>query len=137
MTFEDLEAWRNAWKLVKGVYDLTRTPEIVRDFGITGQIQRASISIMSNVAEGFERGHIQEKLQFYNVARGPTAEVRSWLYAVEDNFPARAEIAAKLRVAVASQGRLLTGLIASTERRRSAAAHRPIPTTAAKLKDVS
>jgi hypothetical protein len=60
MKFEDLEAWQSARNLTKQVYDLTRTPELVRDFGVTGQIQRASVSIMSNVAEGFERGHIQE-----------------------------------------------------------------------------
>jgi four helix bundle protein len=118
MKFEDLEVWQKARKLVKRIYDLTRTREICRDFGVTGQVQRASVSIMSNIAEGFERGHIQEKLQFYNVARGSTAEVRSLLYVIEDNFPVHAETAMRLREQTASAGRLLTGLIQSTERRR-------------------
>jgi four helix bundle protein len=118
MKFEDLEAWQAARKLTKQVYDLTRTPELVRDFGVTGQIQRASVSIMSNVAEGFERSHIQEKLQFYNVARGSTAEVRSLLYVIEDNFPVCAGTAVQLREQTASTGKLVTGLIQSTERRR-------------------
>ena len=118
MKFEDLEAWQEARKLVKRVYDLTRGAALARDFGVTGQIQRASVSIMSNVAEGFERSHIQEKLQFYNVARGSTAEVRSLLYVIEDNFPVCADSAVQLREQVASTGRLVTGLIQSTERRR-------------------
>jgi len=118
MKFEDLEAWQRARKLVKRVYELTRTPELVRDFGITGQVQRASVSIMSNVAEGFERGHLQEKLQFYNVARGSTAEVRSLLYVIEDNFPGHGETAALIRGEAVETGKLITGLIQSTERRR-------------------
>jgi four helix bundle protein len=73
---------------------------------------------MSNIAEGFERKHLPEKLQFYNVARGSTAEVRSLLYVIEDNFPASASAAAGLRNRVRSGGRLLTGLIGSTEARR-------------------
>ena len=118
MKFEDLEAWQAARTLTKQVYALTRTSELARDFGITGQIQRASVSIMSNTAEGFERGHIQEKLQFYNIARGSTAEVRSLLYVIEDNFPVCADTAVQLREQTASTGRLVTGLIQSTERRR-------------------
>jgi four helix bundle protein len=118
MKFEDLEAWQSARKLTKQVYDLTRTPELVRDFGVTGQIQRASVSIMSNVAEGFERSHIQEKLQFYNVARSSTGEVRSLLYVIEDNYPVCADTAVQLREQTASTGRLVTGLIHSSERRR-------------------
>jgi four helix bundle protein len=118
MKFEDLEAWQEARRLVKRVYDLTRTPELARDFGVTGQIQRASVSIMSNIAEGFERGHVQEKLQFYNVARGSTAEVRSLLYVIEDNFSVCAGTAVQLREQTVKTGRILSGLIHSTERRR-------------------
>jgi four helix bundle protein len=118
MKFEDLEAWQTARTLTKQVYWLTRTRELVRDFGITGQIQRASVSIMSNVAEGFERVHIPEKLQFYNVARSSTAEVRSLLYVIEDNFAGSAAGAVQLREQAVQTGRLITGLIQSTERRR-------------------
>jgi four helix bundle protein len=118
MRFEDLEAWRSARTLTKQVYELTRTPQLVRDFGITGQVQRASISIMSNVAEGLERVHLQEKLQFYNVARSSTAEVRSLTYVIEDNFPACAVSAISLRDRAVQTGKLVSGLIQSTERRR-------------------
>ena len=118
MKFEDLEAWQTARALVKSVYTLTRGPALARDFGVAGQIQRASVSIMSNVAEGFERSHIQEKLQFYNVARSSTAEVRSLLYVIEDNFPESAPTAVQMRAETERTGRLVTGLIQSTGRRR-------------------
>src|SRR6267143_1940862 len=97
MKFEELEAWQSARKLTKEVHGLMRTPELARDFGLTGQIQRAPVSIMSNTAEGFERVHLQEKLQFYNVARSSTAEVRSLLYVIEDNYSRCAANAVELR----------------------------------------
>src|SRR3989440_6550455 len=115
MTFEDLEAWQHARRLVRGIYNLTRDEPLCRDFGIGGQVQRASVSIMSNIAEGFERTHISEKTQFYNVARSSSAEVRSLLYVIEDNFPTCAANSAQLRNGVVSIGKLVSGLIRSTE----------------------
>jgi four helix bundle protein len=116
--FEDLEVWKRARALVKGIYSVTRTRYLSRDYGLSGQIQRAGVSIMSNVAEGFERTHVAEKSQFYNVARGSTAEVRSLTYVVEDNFPDLQQQAQELRQQCVEVGRLVTGLVASTERRR-------------------
>jgi len=119
MKFEDLESWQKARALVNGVYTLTRTGSLARDYGLSNQIQRAAVSIMSNVAEGFERVHIGEKLQAYNVARGSTAEVRSLLYVIEDNFPGSASSAGQLRTEAVAVGKLVTGLIQSTESRKS------------------
>ena len=73
---------------------------------------------MSNVAEGFERLHVPEKLQFYNVARGSTAEVRSLLYVIEDHFPQSASEAIALRGEIVGVGKLVSGLIRSTEDRK-------------------
>jgi len=73
---------------------------------------------MSNIAEGFERVHLAEKSQFYNIARGSTAEVRSLLYVVEDNFPQSAPNAVALRRDIISIGKLVSGLIRSTEGRK-------------------
>ena len=87
MTFEDLECWKHARQMARDIYTLTRQEGIVRDFGLCSQIQRAGVSIMSNIAEGFERQHLQKKLQFYNVARGSSAEVRSLLCVIADNYP--------------------------------------------------
>ena len=120
MTFEDLDAWKKARALVNAVYAMTRHTSLSRDFGLCGQIQRAAVSVMSNVAEGFERLHVAEKLQAYNVARGSCGEVRSLLYVIEDNYPADASIARDTRKLVGDTGTLISGLIASTRKRLAA-----------------
>src|SRR6266480_7135073 len=74
--------------------------------------------ITSQAKEGFERTHLPEKLQFYNIARGSTGEVRSLLYVIEDNFPKNAAEAIELRDEVVSVGKLVSGLIHSTEKRK-------------------
>jgi len=69
---------------------------------------------MSNIAEGFERRHAAEKLQFFNIARGSAAEVRSLLYVIEDSFPDSSAAVTDLRKECDLTGKLLTGLIRST-----------------------
>ncbi len=117
-TFEDLIAWQKARRLVNQVYSLSRAERVSRDFGLRDQLQRAAVSVMSNIAEAFERSHLQEKLQFYNMSRASLGEVRSLLYVVEDNYQEQAEAAARLRGEMAEPGRCLSGLIASTKARR-------------------
>src|ERR1043166_330148 len=119
MTFENLESWKRARELTRDVYTLTRKDALTRDFGLSGQIQRASVSIMSNLAEGFERFHLPEKLQFYNVARGSSAEVRSLSYVIEDNYTNLRQEAIALREKSVQTGKLVTGLIQSTQSRKS------------------
>jgi four helix bundle protein len=119
MTFEDLEAWKQARQLTKQIYSVTREEGIVRDFGLSSQIQRAAVSAMSNLAEGFERQHVQEKLQFYNVAHASTAEGRSLTYVIEDNYPKLSVEAVELRRNAIGTGQLVGGLIRSTESRKS------------------
>jgi four helix bundle protein len=119
MTFEDLEGWQQARQLTKQIYAVTRNDAIAKDFGLCSQIQRAGVSIMSNLAEGFERRHVQEKLQFYNVAHASTAEVRSLSYVIEDNYPKLAADAIGLRKNDIGTGQLVGGLIRSTESRKS------------------
>lgn len=117
--FEDLEAWKSARSLVNAIYTITRSPALVRDFGLSNQIQRAAVSTMSNIAEGFERTHVPEKLQFYNIARGSSAEVRSLLYVIEDNYPDARDTASGLRGESNIVGQLVSGLVRSTEKRKS------------------
>ena len=121
LTFEDLEAWQRARRLVNSLYALTRLGHLSKDFRLCSQIQAAAVSIMSNVAEGFERSHIQEKIQFYNVARGSAGEVRSLLYVISDNFAEAAAEAEDLREETNRVGKLVTGLLSSTVRRRGIA----------------
>ena len=76
------------------------------------KFRRRGVSIsMSNTAEGFERTHLQEKIQFYNVARGSAGEVRSLLYVISDNFTDATAEAERLRDEVTTVGKLVTGLL--------------------------
>ena len=75
--FEDLQVWQMAHDLSVAIYGLTRQGEFSKDWGLRDQIQRASVSVMSNIAEGFERYSRQEFKQFLSFARGSCAEVRS------------------------------------------------------------
>jgi len=77
--FEDSKAWQNARELVKLVYELTRREPFLSDWGLRDQIQRAAVSGMSNIAEGFERGSNREFVQFLYQAKASTREVRSQL----------------------------------------------------------
>jgi four helix bundle protein len=78
--FEELEIWKEARRLTQIIYQLTKTDKFSREFSLRDQIRRATVSIMSNIAEGFERGGNQEFLQFLYVAKSSCGEVRSQLY---------------------------------------------------------
>jgi len=82
--FEDLDIWQHARKITKNIYTACRQGEFLRDFGFHNQIQRAAVSIMSNIAEGFERGTNKEFMQFLYIAKGSAGEVRSQLYIALD-----------------------------------------------------
>ena len=82
--FEDLIAWQKARELTKQIYFLTMKGPFSKDFGLRDQIRRASVSIMSNLAEGFDRGGRAEFHQFVVIAKGSCAEVRSQMYVALD-----------------------------------------------------
>ncbi len=82
--FEDLIAWQKARELAKVIYKMTEAGKFSRDFGMRDQIRRAAVSIMSNIAEGFERMGRAEFHQFLVIAKASCAEVRSQLYIAHD-----------------------------------------------------
>jgi four helix bundle protein len=82
--FEDVIAWQKARELTRAVYEATRQGAFAKDYGLSGQIQRAAVSIMSNIAEGFEIGNPREFQQFLSIAKASCAEVRSQLYVALD-----------------------------------------------------
>src|SRR6058998_3482362 len=82
--FEDIESWKRARKLANEIYRVTTVGKFTRDFGLRDQIRRASVSILSNIAEGFERGGDKEFLQFLSVAKGSCGETRAQLYVALD-----------------------------------------------------
>ncbi|MFC1840394.1 four helix bundle protein [Thermodesulfobacteriota bacterium] len=82
--FEDLEVWQHARSIAKEIYTISRKEKFSKDYGLRGQIQRAAVSIMSNIAEGFERGSNKEFIQFLFIAKGFAGEVRAQLYIALD-----------------------------------------------------
>jgi four helix bundle protein len=78
--FEDIKAWVMAKELVTVIYRISAGGEFSKDFGLRDQIRRASVSVMSNIAEGFERGSQKEFSRFLRMAKGSSGEVRSQLY---------------------------------------------------------
>ena len=82
--FEDLFAWQKAKELTKLIYHLTKKERFSKDFGLCDQIRRAAVSIMANLAEGFERGSSSEFHQFIVISKASCAEVRSHLYVAFD-----------------------------------------------------
>ena len=78
--FEDIEIWRSGRALVKQIYALTAVGDFALDRGLKDQIQRAAVSICSNVAEGFARNGNKDMARFLWIAKGSAAEVQSQLY---------------------------------------------------------
>jgi four helix bundle protein len=109
--FEDVESWRKARCLTHAIYAITRTGGFERDFALRDQIRRACVSIMSNIAEGFDRGGNREFIQFLSVARGSAAEVRSQLYVALDAGYINQDRFGALRDQSEDVARLMGGLI--------------------------
>ena len=82
--FEDLRVWQKSRELAGAIYRATAAGKFARDFGLRDQIQRAAVSIMSNIAEGFGRHSRPEMRHFLAIARGSSFEVRSQLYLARD-----------------------------------------------------
>jgi four helix bundle protein len=109
--FEDIEAWQKSRILTREIYDVTSAGHFARDFGLRDQIRRASVSSMSNIAEGFERGGNKEFVQFLSNAKGSVGEVRSQLYvALDAGFINQKKFDA-LYMHTADTGRLIGGFM--------------------------
>jgi len=83
-SFEELHIYQRSRELVNSVYSATRDSAFGRDYGLADQIRRALVSIMSNIAEGFERGGKTEFIQFLYIAKGSCGEVRAQLQIAQD-----------------------------------------------------
>ena len=116
--FEDLIAWQKARTLTRDIYALTRQLGVARDFGFVQQLQRAAVSIMSNIAEGFERGGRGEFHQFLSTAKSSCAETRSLLYVALDAGYLDQERFQRLLAHADEVGRITGGLRAAVERQR-------------------
>ena len=117
--FEDLVAWQKARLLTRLIYQATQKEPFSKDFGLSGQIQRAAVSMMSNVAEGFERGGRGEFHQFLSTAKASCAELRSQLYVAFDVGYLDQKEFDNLMARAAEVGKIIGGLRAAVAKQRS------------------
>ena len=82
--FEDLRVWKLAREIVNDVYDITSQGDIAKDFSLRDQIRRSALSIMSNIAEGFESGSDKKFAYYIRIAKSSAGECRSQLYVLLD-----------------------------------------------------
>ncbi len=82
--FEDMKVWQDAREFVNQIYKSTSNEKFKKDFGLRDQIQRATVSIMSNIAEGYERDSNKELIRFLQFSKGSAGEVRSLIYVEKD-----------------------------------------------------
>jgi four helix bundle protein len=109
--FEDLEAWMKARELAREIYKITGKNGFSKDYDLQKQIRRAAISIMSNIAEGFERQGDKEFQHFLSIAKGSAGEVRAQLYVAFDACLINEDQFKKLFMLVERVSRMIYGLI--------------------------
>ena len=91
-SFEDLAVWKDARKFTNKIYNLTNKFPKEEIYGLTSQIRRATVSIMSNIAEGFDRRSDKELSNFLSIARASSSEVQNDLYiALDLNYISQVE----------------------------------------------
>ena len=109
-TFEEMAAWQKARELTRRIYAVSATGRFRRDFGLVDQIRRASVSAMSNIAEGFERRGGREVAQFLSIAKGSLGEVKAQLYVALDQGYIDDSTFKELVLLASDAARLLGGL---------------------------
>ena len=118
--FEDIDAWQKARALTREVYAVTADGTFSKDFGLRDQIRRAAVSVMSNIAEGFDRGGVREFIQFLFIAKGSAAEVQAQLYVALDAGYIKQEQFKGLYDLAGDTGRLIGGFIRYLKSREQA-----------------
>ena len=117
--FEDLIAWQKARELTREIYKVTQSGSFSKDFGLCDQIRRASISIMSNIAEGFDRAGRAEFHHFLVIAKGSAAEVRSQLYVAHDIGYIDQATFSRLKTLAEETSRITNGLRSAVDKNRT------------------
>jgi len=108
-SFEDLRVWQKGIELVKQIYLVTEEGKLSKDFGLRDQLRRVSVSVPTNIAEGFERYSRKEYLNFLNIAKASAGEVRSLLrVAVEVGY-----LEQQIYTQLYNQARELSGMLSN------------------------
>lgn len=119
--FEDLVAWQKARGLVRAIYEVVQTPPFKNKFAFRDQLERAAVSVMSNIAEGYERGSRAEFHHMLSIAKGSCAEVRSLLFVALDVGFVSPQTFESLNNQANEVSRIIGGLRASVGRQREVA----------------
>jgi four helix bundle protein len=108
---EEIESWKKSRELTKSIYRISLRERFFRDFGLRDQIRRAAVSILSNIAEGFERDGDKEFIQFLSLAKASCGELRAQLYvALDQKYISDDEFSALTNSAI-EISRMISGLI--------------------------
>jgi four helix bundle protein len=110
-SFEEIIAWQKARELNSEIYRITNKGPFSKDFDLRGQIRRSSISISSNIAEGFERETGKEFIRFLYIAKASAGEFRSQLYLASDLDYLESGEFERLNAKVNEISKLVSGLI--------------------------
>ena len=113
--FEDIDAWKKARELTKIIYEVTAQGKLAADFSLRDQLRRASVSIMANIAEGFEREGNKEFRQFLAMAKGSVGEVKALLYVALDAGLTSSEQFHRISALADEASRLLAGFLRISE----------------------
>jgi four helix bundle protein len=89
--FEDIEVWKKSMVLTSRIYKITNQPVFSRDFYLVNQLRKSSVSVASNIAEGFERDGNKEFINFLYISKGSCGELRCQLYIAKDQEYLQAE----------------------------------------------
>jgi four helix bundle protein len=116
--FEEIDAWKEARNLNKIIYQISKRDPFKTDFGLTSQIQRASISVMANIAEGFDRQSNKEFIQYLYIASASASEIQSHLYAALDLAYIKEEEFKKLYEQTNKVKKLINGFTAYLKRKK-------------------
>jgi four helix bundle protein len=109
--FEELDIWKGSRELVRIIYTMTSKRPLCSDWPLRDQLRRSAISVMSNIAEGFDRGSRKEFIQFLHIAKGSSGELRSQLYAALDQSYLPESDFARARTLTKSLSRRIAGFI--------------------------
>lgn len=109
--FEEIECWKKARGLTRRIYSVSARAQFARDFGLKDQIRRAAVSVMSNIAEGYDRSGTGEFIHFLATAKGSAAEVRCRLYvAIDQGYILETDFV-ELNALASETGRMVAGLM--------------------------
>ena len=109
--FEDIKAWQEARELLKSIYEITSKGNFSKDWELKNQIRRSAVSVMSNIAEGFDRSSDKEFIQFLRIATGSCSELKSQLYVALDQKYIINELFSKIYQKATEVTKLINGFI--------------------------